>query len=58
MFPDPEIKRKKLAIIGLSAAFGNVLGLVLGALCMLASYHWFFRLMAILYVVPFFRRPY
>jgi hypothetical protein len=48
MFPDPAVKRKKLAVLGLAAALGNVLGLVLSALTMLASYHWFFRLMAIL----------
>ncbi|KAL1407889.1 hypothetical protein Q8F55_007325 [Vanrija albida] len=48
MFPDPAEQRKKLAFLGIAAALGNVLGLVLAGLTMLASYHWFFRLMAII----------
>lgn len=51
MFPDPEEKEKKLALLGLAGALGNVLGLVLAGITMLASYHWFFRLMAIICIV-------
>ncbi|ORY32785.1 major facilitator superfamily domain-containing protein [Naematelia encephala] len=48
MFPDPVEQQGKLALLGLSGASGNVLGLVLAGLTMLASYPWFFRLMAII----------
>ena len=47
MFPDPKVQQGKLSLVGLSAVLGNVLGLVLAGLCMLANYRWFFRLMAI-----------
>ena len=43
MFPEPAEQQKKLGLLGLAGASGNVLGLVLAGLCMLASYHWFFR---------------
>lgn len=48
MFPDPTAKRKKLSLLAIAASLGNVLGMVLSALTMLASYHWFFRLIAIM----------
>ncbi|WVQ81118.1 hypothetical protein IAT38_003240 [Cryptococcus sp. DSM 104549] len=47
MYPDPKEQGAKLAFMGLAGALGNVLGLVLAGLCMQASYHWFFRLVAI-----------
>lgn len=40
MFPNPQEKEKKLALLGMAGALGNVLGLVLAGLTMLASYHW------------------
>lgn len=51
MFPNPEIQQKKLALLGLAAMSGNVLGLVLAGLTMLANYRWFFRLMAMICIV-------
>nr|XP_019046433.1 hypothetical protein I302_05182 [Kwoniella bestiolae CBS 10118]OCF25363.1 hypothetical protein I302_05182 [Kwoniella bestiolae CBS 10118] len=48
LFPTPEIRKAKLAIISLAGGLGNVLGLVLAGLCMIASYKWFFRLIAII----------
>ncbi|KAL1410473.1 hypothetical protein Q8F55_004484 [Vanrija albida] len=48
MFPHPLERRKKIALLGLAGALGNVLGLVLAGLTMLTSYKWFFRLMAII----------
>ncbi|WVQ71602.1 hypothetical protein IAR50_001142 [Cryptococcus sp. DSM 104548] len=51
MFPEPTEQQAKLALLGMSGAIGNVLGLVLAGLCMLANYRWFFRLIAILCVV-------
>ena len=61
MFPNPAEQQKKLALLGLSGAIGNVLGLVLAGLTMLASYHWFFRLIAIIgiafSVLTFFLLP-
>lgn len=51
MFPDPKIQQGKLAFLGLSGAAGNVLGLVLAGLCMLANYRWFFRLVAIICIL-------
>ncbi|ORX36582.1 major facilitator superfamily domain-containing protein [Kockovaella imperatae] len=48
MFPEPNQQQQKLGMLGLAGASGNVLGLVLAGLCMLASYKWFFRLMAII----------
>ncbi|WWC62078.1 uncharacterized protein I303_104668 [Kwoniella dejecticola CBS 10117] len=47
LFPVPEVRKAKLAIISLAGGMGNVLGLVLAGLCMISSYKWFFRLMAI-----------
>ncbi|EIW70400.1 hypothetical protein TREMEDRAFT_28441 [Tremella mesenterica DSM 1558] len=44
MFPDPEIQKQKLGLLGLSGAIGNVLGLIIAAACMIKSYVWFFRL--------------
>ncbi|XAO23884.1 hypothetical protein I312_102669 [Cryptococcus bacillisporus CA1280] len=41
----------KLAILGLAGGLGNVFGLVLAGLCMEASYHWFFRIIAILCIL-------
>ncbi|KAL1411547.1 hypothetical protein Q8F55_002509 [Vanrija albida] len=51
MFPDAEEQPKKLALLGIAGALGNVLGLVLAGLTMLASYHWFFRVIAIICLV-------
>ncbi|WVQ78052.1 hypothetical protein IAT38_000133 [Cryptococcus sp. DSM 104549] len=51
MFPDPEEQQAKLALLGLAGAIGNVLGLVLAGVCMLANYRWFFRVIAIICVV-------
>ncbi|ODO03412.1 efflux protein EncT [Cryptococcus wingfieldii CBS 7118] len=51
MFPDPAEQQAKLALLGMSGAVGNVLGLVLAGVCMLASYKWFFRVIAILCIV-------
>ncbi|OCF33013.1 efflux protein EncT [Kwoniella heveanensis BCC8398] len=51
MFPNPAEQQKKLAMLSLAGGLGNVLGLVLAGLCMEASYHWFFRLMAIICIV-------
>ncbi|KAK4687340.1 hypothetical protein P7C73_g2775, partial [Tremellales sp. Uapishka_1] len=51
MFPNPEEQEKKLALLGMAGAIGNVLGLVLAGICMLANYRWFFRVIAILCIV-------
>lgn len=48
MFPHPLERRKKISLLGLAGGVGNVLGLVLAGITMLASYVWFFRLMAII----------
>ncbi|WVF72255.1 hypothetical protein IAT40_007067 [Kwoniella sp. CBS 6097] len=51
MFPEPKEQQAKLALLGLAGAVGNVLGLVLAGICMLANYRWFFRVLAILCVL-------
>ncbi|WVQ78053.1 hypothetical protein IAT38_000134 [Cryptococcus sp. DSM 104549] len=51
MFPDPEEQQRKLALLGLAGAIGNVLGLVIAGVCMLANYRWFFRVIAIICIV-------
>ena len=51
MFPDPVIQQKKLAMLGLAGALGNVLGLLLAGVCMLANYRWFFRVVGIIAIV-------
>ncbi|RSH87263.1 hypothetical protein EHS25_003172 [Saitozyma podzolica] len=51
MFPNPKEQQAKLALLGMSGAIGNVLGLVLAGLTMLANYRWFFRLIAIICLV-------
>lgn len=38
MFPDPVIQQKKLAVLGLAGALGNVLGLLLAGVAMLENY--------------------
>ncbi|WVN85286.1 uncharacterized protein L203_100431 [Cryptococcus depauperatus CBS 7841] len=48
MFPEPQEQQAKLALLGLAGAVGNVLGLVLAGVCMLANYKWFFRVIAII----------
>ncbi|KAL0250339.1 hypothetical protein I308_102512 [Cryptococcus tetragattii IND107] len=48
MFPESGEQQKKLALLSLSGAIGNVLGLVLAGICMLANYKWFFRVLAII----------
>ncbi|WVQ71581.1 hypothetical protein IAR50_001121 [Cryptococcus sp. DSM 104548] len=48
MYPDPKEQQAKLALLSLSGAIGNVLGLVLAGICMLANYKWFFRVLAII----------
>ncbi|KAK8869869.1 hypothetical protein IAR55_000437 [Kwoniella newhampshirensis] len=62
MFPKPEEQQAKLALLGLAGAVGNVLGLVLAGVCMLANYRWFFRVIAIICVlftvICFFLLPY
>jgi hypothetical protein len=40
MFPDPVIQQKKLAMLGLAGALGNVLGLLLAGVAMLENYQW------------------
>ncbi|WVQ78044.1 hypothetical protein IAT38_000125 [Cryptococcus sp. DSM 104549] len=50
MYPEPVQQQAKLALLGLAGAVGNVLGLVLVGICMLANYRWFFRVVAILCV--------
>ncbi|OWZ51699.1 hypothetical protein C351_03567 [Cryptococcus neoformans c8] len=50
MFPEADEQQKKLALLSLSGAIGNVLGLVLAGICMLANYKWFFRVLAIICV--------
>lgn len=40
MFPDPVIQQKKLSVLGLAGALGNVLGLLLAGVCMLANYRY------------------
>ncbi|WWC90079.1 uncharacterized protein L201_005012 [Kwoniella dendrophila CBS 6074] len=51
MFPDPTEQQAKLALLGMAGAVGNVLGLVLAGICMLANYRWFFRVLAILCIL-------
>ncbi|KIR55690.1 efflux protein EncT [Cryptococcus gattii Ru294] len=51
MYPDLTQQAAKLAILGLAGGLGNVFGLVLAGLCMEASYHWFFRIIAILCIL-------
>ncbi|WWC61164.1 uncharacterized protein I303_103744 [Kwoniella dejecticola CBS 10117] len=51
MFPEPAEQQGKLALLGMAGAIGNVLGLVLAGICMLANYRWFFRVLAILCVL-------
>ncbi|KIR74288.1 efflux protein EncT [Cryptococcus deuterogattii CA1014] len=51
MYPDLTQQAAKLAILGLAGGLGNVFGLVLAGLCMEASYHWFFRVIAILCIL-------
>ncbi|WVQ70134.1 uncharacterized protein L199_008359 [Kwoniella botswanensis] len=51
MFPEPKEQQGKLALLGMAGAIGNVLGLVLAGICMLANYRWFFRVLAILCVL-------
>ncbi|OWZ65584.1 hypothetical protein AYX15_02930 [Cryptococcus neoformans] len=51
LFPEPAEQQAKLALLGLAGAIGNVLGLVLAGVCMLASYKWFFRVIAIICIV-------
>ncbi|WVW83145.1 hypothetical protein I302_105163 [Kwoniella bestiolae CBS 10118] len=51
MFPEPKEQQGKLALLGMAGAVGNVLGLVLAGICMLANYRWFFRVLAILCVL-------
>jgi MFS family permease len=51
MFPDPKEQQAKLALLGMAGAIGNVLGLVLAGVVMLADYRWFFRLIAIICVL-------
>ncbi|WWD15856.1 hypothetical protein CI109_100280 [Kwoniella shandongensis] len=62
MFPKHEEQQAKLSLLGLAGAVGNVLGLVLAGVCMLANYKWFFRVIAIICVVftvvCFFLLPY
>ncbi|KAJ7179684.1 MFS general substrate transporter [Mycena filopes] len=49
MFPDPASQGKAIAGFGASAAFGNVIGLVIGALIVTyASWPWVFYLFSIL----------
>ncbi|WVQ71582.1 hypothetical protein IAR50_001122 [Cryptococcus sp. DSM 104548] len=48
MFPNHEEQQAKLALLAMTGAIGNVLGLVLAGICMLASYKWFFRVIAII----------
>jgi len=65
MYPDPKEAQGKLALLGKQArallsladtllgvagALGNIMGLVIAGVCMLASYVWFFRVMAIICV--------
>ncbi|KAK4693046.1 hypothetical protein P7C70_g9008, partial [Phenoliferia sp. Uapishka_3] len=47
MFPNSQERQGKLALIGLAGAVGNILGLVVAGICMLANYRWFFRVLAI-----------
>ncbi|KAL8283968.1 hypothetical protein RQP46_005081 [Phenoliferia psychrophenolica] len=47
MYPNLAEQRGKLALLGVSGAVGNVLGLVLAGVLMLANYRWFFRFIAI-----------
>ncbi|WVR05124.1 hypothetical protein IAU60_002136 [Kwoniella sp. DSM 27419] len=51
MYPEPVEQQGKLALLGLAGAIGNVLGLVLAGICMLANYRWFFRVLAIICVI-------
>ncbi|WRT67097.1 uncharacterized protein IL334_004063 [Kwoniella shivajii] len=51
MFPEPAEQQAKLALLGIAGAVGNVLGLVLAGICMLANYQWFFRVLAILCIL-------
>jgi hypothetical protein len=39
MFPDPVIQQKRLPVLGLAGALGNVLGLLLVGVAMLENYH-------------------
>jgi hypothetical protein len=48
MYPDPKEAQAKLSLLAMSGGLGNVLGLLFAGLCMLSSYRWFFRLMAII----------
>lgn len=51
MYPESTEQAAKLALLGLAGGLGNVFGLVLAGLCMKASYHWFFRVIAILCIL-------
>ncbi|KAK4703392.1 hypothetical protein P7C70_g2833, partial [Phenoliferia sp. Uapishka_3] len=48
MYPESQERQGKLALIGLAGAIGNILGLVVAGICMLANYRWFFRVLAII----------
>ncbi|WVQ70534.1 hypothetical protein IAR50_000053 [Cryptococcus sp. DSM 104548] len=48
MYPNLDEQAPKLAILSIAGGIGNVIGFILAGLCMLASYEWFFRLIAIL----------
>ncbi|KAL7421600.1 hypothetical protein Q5752_003369 [Cryptotrichosporon argae] len=50
MFPDPAEREKKLALLSMAGGIGNVLGLLIAAVCMLARWTWFFRVLAIVCV--------
>ncbi|ODN84729.1 hypothetical protein L202_00613 [Cryptococcus amylolentus CBS 6039] len=51
LFPDHKEQQAKLALLAMTGAIGNVLGLVLAGICMLANYKWFFRVLAIICLV-------
>lgn len=51
MYPDPVEQAKSLALFGLAAGLANVLALLIAALCLLSSWRWYFRLVAIV-VLP------
>ncbi|TYJ53179.1 hypothetical protein B9479_006207 [Cryptococcus floricola] len=51
MYPNLAEQAPKLAILSIAGGVGNVIGFILAGVCMLASYEWFFRLIAILCLI-------
>ncbi|KAL8292461.1 hypothetical protein RQP46_001073 [Phenoliferia psychrophenolica] len=48
MYSDSKEREGKLGLLGLAGATGNIIGLVIAGICMLANWTWFFRVLAII----------